>query len=657
MSFYLRLALRNLRSNYRIFIPFVLMTSILMVINMIMLNAYTSSNELFSEIGANAGGQMMGFGVITIIILSVILSLYANNFLHKQRTRQLGVYNAIGFGKRELSLMLIFEKLLMLIISIIIGGFLGLVMARGSYLALGRLLQLKQQLSFGLNIIAVIFSVIIISLIYILLFFIDEVWLLISRPINIIQAQYYGENEPRIKWLLLIFGVISLIIGYYLAISITDPMAVIGTFFIAVLLVIFATYALFISGSIFLLKALRHNKRYYYQPKHFINISNLLYRMKQNSVGLASITILLTMTLITITVTTTLFLGIEKINSSQRPVDLSFIMTSDESTTIKKVKQIAAANSVKVNKAQTLTSFETQGSIIGSKLDKEGQNSNSHSLRNIQFMTENAYQEYTRSKFMALNDNEVIVYSNKKFNHSKITIYNKVFKVKKNLRSFPHAKERGAWIPIFVVVFSNKSELIKTAKLMEPQRDSQSLLVTSQELQLEGSRSKQIMLSKELSRESSNLGIVNVLSKAQNYQDIIGIMGIFLFLGIILGTTFILTTLLILYYKQLSEGYADAKRYQIMQHVGLTTNEVRQTINSQMLTMFYLPLLVALIHVSVALPFTQRLLKVFGMNNWHFFLTNSLITFSIIAVIYVLAYKLTSNIYFKIVTERHASSR
>ena len=296
MKFYFKLAASNLKADRRLFVPFVTTTSFLMAVNLIMLNAYASSDVLFKKLGAAAGKSLFMFGTDVIVIISVILAIYANNFLRKQRIRQLGLYNIIGFGKGELGKMMAVEKLLLLLTTLLFGGILGTVLSRISYLALAKMLKVDHNLDFGLSQQAFSIAGIITIGLFVVLLLVDELWLIRKRPIEIVRAQRAGEREPKTKWVTLIVSLIALIAGYYIAVTTTNPLQAMSMFFVAVILVICGTYGLFTAGSVFVLKWLRNRKNYYYKPKHFINVANLLYRMQQNGAGLASIAILVTMT-------------------------------------------------------------------------------------------------------------------------------------------------------------------------------------------------------------------------------------------------------------------------------------------------------------------------------------------------------------------------
>ncbi|WP_424320603.1 FtsX-like permease family protein [Lacticaseibacillus chiayiensis] len=660
MKFYFKLAATNLKADRRLFVPFVMTTSFLMAINLIMLNAYTSSDVLFSQFGAAAGRSLFMFGSVTTAIISVILVIYANNFLRKQRIRQLGLYNIIGFGKGELSKMMAIEKLLLLLTTLLLGGLLGTVLSRISYLTLAKALHVNHHLEFGLSQQAFSIAGIITISLFIILMFIDEIWLIRKQPIDMVREQSAGEREPKVAWLTLIISVGCLIAGYTLAVVITNPLEAMSMFFFAVVFVIAGTYGLFTSGSVFILKWLRNRQNYYYKPKHFINVSNLLYRMQQNGAGLASIAILVTMTLITLATTATLFFGINEIVDQQTPVDLSYSVKANHQAAASRVTELAKIHHVRVRSIRTFTGPSSTMALL--KKDRlNSQNTMSgpfgfDNARSVQLMTIDSYNQYT-GEHRALTGNNILIYTSNHYAGKTLKIGGQTYHVAIRAANFANAPK--TFIPNLFVAFPSETQMLDALHHLYPNKSSAELkssVTTNQDVMLSGSHANQVKLYQDLNKSGIALPDT-VQSRAVNYDDTASMMSSFLFLGIVFSATFILATLLILYYKQLAEGYADERRYTILQRVGLSLREVRATINSQLLMLFYLPLVIAAIHVGFALPFVQRIMMLFGLPDWQFFLTVSLITLAIFAVIYVLMYRLTGNVYYHIVSRRQPSSR
>lgn len=666
--FYFRLAATNIRAHKRIFVPFLLATTLLTVMNVVMLSVYADAGAIFannSEGIQAVAGEMFKYGAYVMMIFAVILAWYANSFLLKQRTKQLALYSVIGFGKRELRLMTAAELLICFGITIVCGSVFGAAFSRLSYLALGKMLGVPAHADFGINPVPIAEVAGIMALIFLWLILLDANWLRRHRPLEMLQAVSAGEREPKTRWLMLVLGVLTLGAGYAAAIGITDPLGALQWFFIAVVLVIIGTYFLFIAGSVFIFKRLRKNKKYYYQPAHFINVANMIHRMRQNGAGLASIAILATMTLVTIATTITLYRGVPQIVNTSNPADLQYLRftTADTGTQGKKgtltpakeKAQVAAAarkHHVTIKKRTVATlSGGTPMKFTGNKLqlatdkDYNGMFGPSANVQTLSFMTIANYNTMMGTH-IRLAANDVLYGSTKDRARSTITAGTNVLNVQ-GKASMPFATNIAATGTALLVMRDQKA-LTNTIAQVAPKLKRADIaalfsgLQTTVYLTLSGSQANQRALAKDIPGYS-------VQSAAVNRKEILQWMSAFLFMGILIGIMFILATALILYYKQVAEGLADAKRYRILQQVGLSEREVRSTINSQLLTLFYIPLIVAGLHTLVAAPFIQRVLTLFGIFDWWQFIATIGITLGVFAIVYVLMYKATARVYYRIV--------
>ncbi|MFD1393778.1 FtsX-like permease family protein [Lacticaseibacillus jixianensis] len=667
--FYFRLAATNLRAHKRIFVPFLLAMTLLAIMNVIMLSVHADAGAIFGNNGVGvqaAATEMFKYGAIVMVILGVILAWYANGFLLKQRTKQLALYNVIGFGKRELRLMVEAELALCAAISISLGVLLGIAFSRLSYLVLGKMLGVPGHVAFGLDAVPLLQAAGIIALIYLLLVLLDANWLRKHRPLEMLRAASAGEREPKTRWLLLIIGLVALSAGYAAAIGITDPLGALQWFFIAVVLVIIGTYALFIAGSVFIFKLLRKNKRYYYQPAHFINVANMIHRMRQNGAGLASITILATMTLVTIATTITLYCGVPQIVAATDPADLSYLRATSAETKKSaitpaqnqaQVAALAAKHHVKIVKRTVATiSASVPLRFVGNRVrlasdqDYSGLFGPKPGLMSSDLMTLAHYNQMT-GRHLQLVKNEILLGGTRPLKQTTLQFGRaEPLRVRGTAKMAyqPNAAAMGNALLVFkdeaamthaVRAFGSKVAHFAAATLAAPQ--------TTVYLQLKGTDQHQIALTHAIDR--TKLGAMNVRGAADNRRTVLHWMSAFLFMGILLGIMFILATALILYYKQVSEGLADAKRYRILQQVGLSEREVKQTINSQLLTLFYIPLIVAGVHTAIAAPFIQRVLTLFQIFNWGQFAGIVAATLAVFAVLYVIMYKATAQVYFRIV--------
>lgn len=666
--FYFRLAATNIRAHKRIFVPFLLATTLLTVMNVVMLSVHADAGSIFanhSEGIQAVASEMFKYGAYVMMVFAVILAWYANSFLLKQRTKQLALYSVIGFGKRELRLMTAAEMLLCLIITLVCGSVFGAAFSRLSYLALGKMLGVPANVGFGVNPVPIAEVAGIMALIFLWLMLLDANWLRRHRPLEMLQAVSAGEREPKTRWLMLILGVLTLGAGYAAAIGITNPLGALQWFFIAVVLVIIGTYFLFIAGSVFIFKRLRKNKKYYYQPAHFINVANMIHRMRQNGAGLASIAILATMTLVTIATTITLYRGVPQIVNTSNPADLQYLRftTLDTGTQGKKgtltpakekaqVTAAARKHHVTIKKRTVATvSGATPMKFTGKRLqlatnkDYNGMFGPKADMQTLSFMTAAHYNQMMGTH-VKLGASDVLYGSTKDKTRSRIIVGTSTMRVL-GKAAMPFATNIAA-TGTALLVLQNESAISAAIKQLAPkmkQADIDAMFAQMQTtvyLTLSGSQANQRALAKDIPGDS-------VQSAAVNRKEILQWMSAFLFMGILIGIMFILATALILYYKQVAEGLADAKRYKILQQVGLSEREVRRTINSQLLTLFYIPLIVAGLHTLVAAPFIQRVLTLFGIYDWWQFIATIGITLGIFAVVYVLMYKATARVYYRIV--------
>lgn len=661
--FYFRLATTNIRAHKRIFVPFLLAMTLLTMMNVIMLSVHSDANAIFanSDDGTQAvATEMFKYGAYVMIIFALILACYANSFLLKQRTKQLALYSVIGFGKRELRLMVTCELAICAAISILSGELFGVAFARLSYLILGKMLGVPKQVPFGLDPTPLAQAFAIMSLIFGLLILLDANWLRKHRPLAMLQAVSAGEREPKTRWLLLTIGLVTLGAGYAAAIGITDPLGALQWFFVAVVFVIIGTYALFIAGSVFIYKRLRQNKHYYYQPAHFINVANMIHRMRQNGAGLASIAILATMTLVTIASTITLYLGVPQIVNTSNPADLQYLRATTAQTPITskqnqaQIAAIAKQHHLRITKTTVAAISGTIPIKLGpthvrlaSDRDYAGTFGPNKRLITADIMTLAHYNQMT-AKHIQLSPNSMLLGTTKKETFAKLRFGHESMTVQ-GVAKMPYITNSVA-MGKALLVFKDNNAIRRAIGAISPKKLSAEALghpQTTVYLNLKGQDADQIAMAKAL--QQAKLGALNVTSAANNRKVVLHWMSAFLFMGVLLGIMFILATALILYYKQVSEGLADAKRYQILQQVGLSKREVRKTINSQLLTLFYVPLIVAAVHTAVAAPFIQRLLTLFGIFNWGQFAGIIAGTLAVFAVLYVVIYKATAQVYYKIV--------
>lgn len=670
--FYLRLAATNIRAHKRIFIPFLVATIFLTVMNIIMISAYTSAHSMFAAGSAGtqaAAAELFKYGSVVMAIFSLIMAWYANSFLLKQRTRQLALQSIIGFGKRELRRVVAGELGISLLITLAAGSIIGTAFARLTYLLLAKILQVPRGNSFGVSPIPILITAGIMLLIFCWLFILDSVWLARHKPIEMMRATSEGEREPKTRWLLTLVGVIALATGYAIAVGITKPLGAMQLFLVAVILVIIGTYALFIAGSVFICKMLRKNKHYYYQPAHFINTANMIHRMRQNGSGLASIAILATMTLVTIASTFTLYKGVDQIVALETPVDLTYQLHAEKSYGKVRYEKQAQATVSKLAKKQHLTitsstpvtSYATIPTINKNGKLRLAKESDYSSLfgpddnLNMTTVTTLAAYKQLHSYSGQLNNTQVLYYTSAGARPGTLHLGSSSFTTAA-AQKLPYGDSSNG-MRTTLIVFANAATLKRAMSAFSGvSKVSLANLQTSTTvyMNLSGSDRQQMHFAKAIRKsEIAESGwIISVNSRAEAHNSIMQWMSAFLFMGILLGLMFIMATALILYYKQVSEGLADAKRYAILQQVGLSRAEIKKTVSSQLLTLFYVPLVVAAVHTLVAAPFVQRIMVLFGITNWRTYMLIIAGTLAVFALVYILMYRITSGVYYRIVAER-----
>lgn len=666
--FYLRLAANNIRANKRIFVPFLIATTFLTVMNVVMMTSYFSANSMFQQSSDStqaAAAQLFMFGAMLMAGFSVIIAWYANSFLLKQRTRQLATYNVIGFGKMGLWRMVTGELFLSFIVTVVLGSVFGAAFSRLTYLLLRKILYLPQSLNFGINPVPILLTVVLMLAIFIWLLILDSIWLARHRPIEMLRDASAGEREPKTRWLMLIFGILTLGAGYTIAIAITKPLAAFQYFLIAVALVIVGTYALFIAGSVFIFKWLRKRKHYYYQPAHFINTSNMIHRMRQNGTGLASIAVLATMTLVTLATTFTLYAGVDQIVKIENPADVSYMlwMKRGKPVHVKTVNRFVAQTAVKhhvtLNKRTTIIKEGTQPTVVTQNRIRKATNADyvhltgpADGMSSTDFLTFEHYK-LIRPNAKALAANEVL-FATSNPQRPQTLHFGKLTYHVRSVKMLPYVSQNPA-NPTSLLVFANVKQLLRATDQIGIKTTKQEQPLFAQTfvyLDVSGTQKNQRAFTTALQKSRlATKGQLNMpISRATSRLAVLQWMSSFLFMGILLGLMFIMSTALILYYKQISEGLADVKRYAVLQQVGLSRDEVKRTINSQLLTLFYVPLVVAAIHTFVAAPFVHRILTMFGLSNGRFYLEVIGVTLAVFALVYILIYRATSNVYFRIVS-------
>ncbi len=654
--FYPKLAINNIKKNSKTYIPYILtcIGTIMMFYNICFL-VVAKDIEIVQESGSLR--QVMFLGAIVIGLFSCIFLFYTNSFLIKKRKKEFGLFNILGMEKKHISRIMVYETLITSTITITIGLLSGILLSKLIILFLFKIMSFEATFGFEISIKAIIASLCLFNLINIinLIFNVSQVHL--SKPVELLKGGNVGEREPKTKWLMSIIGVLCLGAGYYIAVVTESPLAALNLFFVAVVLVIVGTYCLFTAGSIAVLKYLRKNKQYYYKPNHFISVSGMIYRMKQNAAGLANICILSTMVIIMLSSTVSLYMGMEDVLKTQYPKDI-IISTWDASE-----EEINTLNEV-INQQTSAANIEQKDVVYYGSMEvfaiQEGSNFISvnnqfdvmDSISTIGIIT---LEDYNRmeNQSISLNDDECLFYSQRgkilsdelSFNGYNMIIKGKLTSVK--------SLDRDAMASItnsYIMIVKNQDVMkqIATAMNIKEEYENHSYYYG---FNIDESSDTQVELINNINnsiREYRAHGRADgpELSRAM-FLTMYG--GLF-FLGIFIGLLFIMATVLIIYYKQIAEGYDDKERFDIMQKVGMSNFEIKKAIKSQVLTVFFLPLITSIIHIGFAFKVITKLLLIFGMTNVALFAMCTIATIVVFAIFYLMVYFFTARTYYHIVS-------
>ena len=664
--FYPRLAWTGIKNNRRLYLPYIL-TCIGMVAMFYIMLSLSTGVFLDKMRGGTTLGSVLGLGAGVIGFFAVLFLFYTNSFLIRRRKKEFGLYNILGMGKRNIARVLFSETLILAAVSLVFGLILGAALSKLAELGLAFFVESDAGYNFTVYPTAMGYTVLLFVCIFLLLFFKSVGQVGLSNPVELLRSESVGEKPPKANWVFGVLGIVILAAAYYISVTIEQPVAALGWFFIAVLMVIAATYLLFIAGSVLLCRILQKNKRYYYKPDHFVSVSSMVYRMKRNGAGLASICILITMVLVMIASTSCLYFGKEDVLRSRYPHDFNFTVDFD---TLDEVTQ----ENIDKTKAGIDAFMDKNGGIsfgICGKSDRV-----TGELRDGVFymMGDDVYDpehstflyiidlaDYNRNTGSSyrLNDGEALVFaSSRTYDHDTIRIEGgREYKVVKSDGSidFVRDTEMLGFSAVYIVVPDFYSSAEALLQATEKQGVSHWLQWRYQ-FDSPADHDKQVKITSELFSAAAEItaetasGGFGLGSMASAKDDFYGSFGGLFFLGIMLSIVFILAAVLIIYYKQISEGYEDQSRFEIMQKVGMTKKDIRKSINSQMLTVFFLPLLFAIVHLGFAFPMINKLLLLFGLDNLGLLLLTAAISALVFALFYIIVYRVTSNAYYSIVS-------
>jgi len=661
-SFYFKFAKTNLKKNSKTYLPYIL-ACISAIIMFYTMDCIVLNEGLDKIRSAGSLKMVLKFAVKVIALFSIVFLFYTNSFLIKRRKKEIGLYNVLGMEKKHIAKVLSIETAIVAVISLVLGVLGGIIIGKLIFLILINLMKLDITISssFSLSMPAIIQTIELFSMIFASTLIVNLLQVKLTNPIELLKGGQKGEKEPKTSWILAILGVIELAVGYGLAINLESPLKAFNIFFIAVILVIAGTYSTFIAGSIAFLKILKKNKKFFYKTNNFVLVSGMIYRMKQNAVGLANICILSTAVLLTISTTVALYAGQESSLKITYPLDVAISIGNATAKATAKEKD-KVANMIKEEAHKTDVTLKNQVEFDHKEL-MTLQNKNSFEIpkADVSVMTDiksikiYTLEDYNKieGKAVSLKDNEVLIFSvGKEFNYDSIVISGKKFKVKGKLNKIKIAnKNKNNIIDEYRIIVKDMNAFKDTSE----EKNVKGFVNANESISfdIDGNKEDTIKFCDSLKSHINAMKNSSFKSIYTDREDFYIFNGGFIFIGCFLGLLFTMGTVLIIYYKQISEGYDDSERFKILQKVGMSKKEVKNTINKQILMVFFLPLAVAVIHIAVAFNVVSKLLSLFGL-----FSTSALIlaiagTVVIFAVLYAVVYGLTAKTYYKIVQQEN----
>ncbi len=645
-SFYGSLAINNIKKNARNYVPYMLTCMLSVMIFYIMLSIVYNPN-VTKMLGGASLRSLLGFGVGVIGFFSAIFLFYTNSFLIKQRKRELALYNILGMAKRHVGKVFFVETLMTSAVSLVTGLVGGFILGKLVFLVLLKLMQVEIPMEYQFSLDATIMTILVYGAIFMAVLLCNLGRISLSNPMELLAGGRQGEKEPKTKWVLAFLGLLTTGIGYYMAITVESPLSALLVFFIAVLLVIIGTYLLFIAGSIAFLKLLRANKAFYYKTEHFTSISGMLYRMKRNAAGLASICILSTMVLVTVSTTVSLQVGVEDVIDRNMPNDLQImshreLSKEEQDTLVGQVSAVLKKNQVSLEYMRHYTYVAAAGYRDDNQLMPDA----SYTKNGMMEMYVIPLSESSmRTAYGSLRQDEVIIGGDQKVESDTVMIGNLEFKVKDGSSDFVGAPIVGSMAEAYYILVADKSVQDKIAQEVGKEYSYERFFIG---VDIDENSWDQVQTAVEALKSDLKDGVVveDRLSVAADFHSIYGGL---LFIGIFLGLLFLMMTVLIIYYKQITEGHEDSERYQIMQKVGMSLSEVKRSIRSQILIVFFLPLIVAVFHVAAAFNMMSKLLIALQIPTVSLFVISTIGTLLAFVVIYVAVYSATAREYYKLV--------
>lgn len=686
LGYYPKLALDGIRKNKRTYLPYIL-TCIGMVAMTYIIVFLQGSDSVTALTGGRTLHSILNFGIYAVAAFAAIFLFYTNSFLMRRRKKEFGLYNILGLGKKNIAVLLAWETLFVAIISIAVGLFFGISLSKLAELGLINAVHAGTTYSLSVSFKGVLMTMEIFCIIFLLIFISSLIQLNKTSALSLLKSENFGEKTPKANVFIGILGVLILGFAYYISISIKDPLTALYLFFVAVIMVIIATYLIMISTSVFVCKLLQKNKRFYYKLNNFVSVSSMTYRMKRNGAGLASICILATMVLVMISSTSALFFGSEDIINRNYPRSFGFSFgysdrfTSDEEEQLfeNKIDEMLSEYDVKKENVleyncASIAGMLDNGSVV---YNLEEINIEEYDLSKIVmfYLIDIDDYNYVMGRNVRLGEDEVLVYGYRKdYIYDTLSFRNhNTYRVKEHLTECFDNGEMMVYATASVIVIvpdleratigfcdSQGNDLINRNwnYCFDVQADTktQFSMYTKMNTMLSDIAGGKYNGSTEIDMDITRERHFNFYGKEFRKADYYSGLGGLFYLGLILSIVFMFAAVMIIYYKQVSEGYEDSTRFEIMQKVGMTKTNIRKSINSQLLIVFFLPLLFAGMHLIFAFPIIEKLLLLFNLVNRPLFILTTLVSFLIFSLFYVIVYSITSNAYYHIVSSSETAN-
>lgn len=661
--FYLKFSLSSIKKNGQFYFPY--FVTCVMTIAMYYMISFIAYDEGLKQMpGADSLIMLLNLGQRLIAVFGGVFLFYTNSFLVKRRKVELGLYNILGMEKKHITKVMMAETLLLAVSSIAAGVLSGIIFSKLVMMCLIKMLKFSVPVVFSISPKAVLYTILLFGIVFLIILLANIFSVIKAKPVELIGSKSAGEKEPKSNFILTLVGVFVLGYGYYMALSIVSPMEAITKFFQACLWVILGTYILFTAGSITLLKLLRKNKKYYYQTNHFISVSGMMYRMKQNAAGLSNICILCTMVLITISTTLCMYLGVEDALRNRFPNDIavSAEYTLNQRPNTKEMESVVKSTlkeqGIPLEKIESYDSLYmaaeyVDGMFLGRdvvEIVNEGEKLTK--FHEFCFYTQQDYEKFT-GKALNLSRGQAALYEKGEELGDKFFIFNEEYEVAERLDSFflADSSMEGSFSPnLHLVVLSDSEALEQVLNGIIANSDKEQTIDYRMGIDISASGEETLLSYQKLHETLAPYdgGSLSWECREGSRQSFLADFGGFLFIGIFFGILFLMMTVLIIYYKQISEGYDDRERFLIMQKVGMSRLEVRRTIKSQILMVFMLPIVVAVFHIIVAFPMMRQLLEMFQLTNLPLFIGCTIGTVFVFTLVYIAVYLVTSKTYYKI---------